>query len=206
MKTLGRKLALVFAVLVLVLVAGITFTVGWRPSIGPRTRSLTARKFQTTPQRLARGEYLVLDVSDCTGCHAEHDWTAHDSPLLPKTLGTGQDMNMFKGFPGKVYASNITRDAETVVGNWSDDQLARAIREGVGHDGRALFPFMPYLDFRGFCHPPSMFCDSGRVLHKHGTENAYSATNDPWFITFLSFCRPASATSVSNNFHSVPTH
>ena len=26
--------------------------------------------------------------------------------------------------------------------------LARAIREGIGHDGRALFPFMPYPDFR----------------------------------------------------------
>ncbi len=40
------------------------------------------------------------------------------------------------------------RIAETGAGSWSDDQLARAIREGVGHDGRALFPFMPYQDFR----------------------------------------------------------
>ena len=148
MKTLGRKLALVLAGLVLVLVVGITFTVGWRPLIGPRTRPLTARKFQSTPERLARGEYLVRNVSDCMGCHAEHDWSAHDAPLLPKTLGTGQDLNMLKGFPGRVYAPNITPDTETGAGSWSDDQLARAIREGVGHDGRALFPFMPYLDFR----------------------------------------------------------
>ena len=55
---------------------------------------------------------------------------------------------MLKGFPGKVYAPNITPDPETGAGSWSDDQLARAIREGVGHDGRALFPFMPYQDFR----------------------------------------------------------
>ena len=26
--------------------------------------------------------------------------------------------------------------------------LARAIREGIGHDGRALFPLMPYMNYR----------------------------------------------------------
>ena len=44
--------------------------------------------------------------------------------------------------------SNLTPDLETGAGNWTDDQLARAIREGVGHDGRALFPLMPYSRFR----------------------------------------------------------
>ena len=55
---------------------------------------------------------------------------------------------MLKGLPGSVHAPNITPDPETGAGNWSDDQLARAIREGIGHDGRALFPFMPYLGLR----------------------------------------------------------
>jgi len=148
MNRLRKMLGLSFAVLLVVLAAGITFTVGWRPFIGPRRRALTARKFQSTPERLARGEYLALNVADCMVCHAEHDWTAHDAPVLPNTLGAGQDMNMLKGFPGKVYAPNITPDRETGAGSWSDDQLARAIREGVGHDGRALFPFMQYADFR----------------------------------------------------------
>ncbi len=148
MSRLGKTLGFVFAVLVLVLAAGVTFTIGWRPFIGPRARALTARKFGSTPARLARGEYLVRDVTNCMACHAEHDWTAHDAPILPNTLGAGQDMNFLKGLPGKVYAPNITPHPETRVGNWSDDQLARAIREGVSHDGRALFPFMPYPDFR----------------------------------------------------------
>ena len=34
------------------------------------------------------------------------------------------------------------------MGNWSDDALARAIREGIGHDGRTLFPTMPYPHYR----------------------------------------------------------
>jgi hypothetical protein len=138
----------VFVFLAVCLAAGITFTIGWRPFIGPRARALTVRKFESTPERLARGKYLVMNVSACMDCHAEHDWTARDAPILPNTLGAGQDMNLLKDLPGKVYAPNITPDPETGAGNWSDDHLARAIREGVGHDGRALFPFMPYPGFR----------------------------------------------------------
>jgi len=35
-------------------------------------------------------------------------------------------------------ASNLTPDVETGAGSWPDDALVRAIREGVGHDGRPL--------------------------------------------------------------------
>ena len=147
MKRLGKILAWTVVALLVVLAIGITFTIGCRPFIGPRARPLTSRKFESTPARLARGAYLVNSVTDCMGCHAEHDWTKHDAPILPGTLGAGQDMNLLKGFPGKVIAPNITPDPETGAGSWSDDQLARAIREGVGHDGRALFPFMPYPHF-----------------------------------------------------------
>ena len=45
-------------------------------------------------------------------------------------------------------APNITPDKETGAGNWSDDAFARAIREGIGHDGRALYPVMPYQNYR----------------------------------------------------------
>ncbi len=57
MNRLAKILGLAFAVLVLVLVAGITFTIGWRPFIGPKARVLTSRRFQSTPERIARGEY-----------------------------------------------------------------------------------------------------------------------------------------------------
>ena len=56
-------------------------------------------------------------------------------------------MSFLKGLPGHIVAPNISLDAETGAGNWTDDMLARAIREGIGHDGRALFPLMPYQDF-----------------------------------------------------------
>ena len=148
MKRLVKILLGIGVVLAVALTAGITFTIGWRPFIGSRARTLTSRRFESPPERLARGEYLVNTVTDCMSCHSEHDWTAHDAPLVPGTLGSGQDMNMLKGFPRQVYAPNITPDPETGAGRWTDDQLSRAIREGVGHDGRALFPFMPYPDFQ----------------------------------------------------------
>jgi mono/diheme cytochrome c family protein len=130
------------------LAVGITMTVGWRPFFGPRSRPLTSRVFERTPERWARGKYLFESVSSCVLCHSPHDWTQHDAPLTPGMEGAGQDMGFIKGLPGRVIAPNLTPDAETGSGNWSDDALARAIREGIGHDGRALFPLMPYEHFR----------------------------------------------------------
>jgi mono/diheme cytochrome c family protein len=58
------------------------------------------------------------------------------------------DLMPFLDLPGRVVTPNLTPDPETGAGNWTDDQLARSIREGIGHDGRALFPMMPFSLFR----------------------------------------------------------
>lgn len=133
-------------IIVTLIVAGITFTIGWRPFIGAKKRALTDRKFEATPQRLARGKYLVDGVMGCFGCHTDQDWSKPGAPPVGGREGSGhvwsdQDMPW-------LIAPNITPDKETGVGNWSDDTLARAIREGIGHDGRALFPIMPYPNYR----------------------------------------------------------
>jgi len=51
------------------------------------------------------------------------------------------------GFPGRIVAPNITPDAETGLGQWTDGEKMRAIREGVSKDGRPLFPLMPYQEY-----------------------------------------------------------
>ena len=122
--------------LCLVAVVAVSLTVGWRPFIGPRARPLTDRKFEATPERLARGKYLF---SACAGCHSPHDWTKHDVPVLPGMLGAGMVMPI-EELPGHVVAPNLTPDPETGAGNWTDDMFARAIREGIGHDGRRPVP------------------------------------------------------------------
>jgi mono/diheme cytochrome c family protein len=147
MKKMVNVLLWSLAALVAVLVAGITLTIGWRPFVGPSTRPLTTQRFAPTPERLARGTYLVKHVTPCMECHAPHRWTEHDAPVEANMLGAGQEMPM-KGLPGRVVAPNLSSDPETGAGNWTDDQLARAIREGIGNDGRALFPMMPYQRFR----------------------------------------------------------
>jgi mono/diheme cytochrome c family protein len=128
-------------------IALISLTIGWRPFVGPKARPLTSRKFESTPQRLERGRYLFTAVAGCSGCHSQHDPSQHGAPIIAGTEGGGEVMPVAE-LPGRVVASNITPDPQTGSGNWSDDQLARAIREGIGHDGRTLFPMMPYEHFR----------------------------------------------------------
>jgi mono/diheme cytochrome c family protein len=147
MKRWLKLVAYLIGGFVVLLAAAITATIGWRPFIGPEARPLTNRTFEKTPERLVRGEYLAENVLDCFGCHGEHDWTQHDAPLVPGTKGAGYAKFPDEGLPGNVVPPNITPDPETGAGTWTDDMLARAIREGIGHDGRALFDMMPYKKF-----------------------------------------------------------
>jgi mono/diheme cytochrome c family protein len=133
-------------VIIVLLCTAITFTIGWRPLIGAKKRALTDQKFEATPQRLARGQYLVNGVTGCFACHTDPDWSKPGAPAMAGREGSGH-VWASEGLPWLV-APNITPDKETGIGNWSDDTLARAIREGISHDGRALFPMMPYPNYR----------------------------------------------------------
>jgi mono/diheme cytochrome c family protein len=142
-----RIIGWVLVAVVVLAAVGITFTISWRPLIGPKARTTTARMFDRTPERLARGKYLAEHVTGCMECHTPHDWSSRGSVSENAKLGAGEEMPM-KDLPGRIVAPNITPDNETGAGTWTDDQIGRAIREGVGHDGRALFPMMPYERFR----------------------------------------------------------
>jgi len=144
---LGKGLLIGFVALFVLIAICITFTVGWRPFIGPRARLLTSRTFERTPQRLERGRYIATALSGCIYCHSPHDWAAPGTPIVAGMEGAGE-VEPYADLPGKIVAPNLTPDPETGAGTWSDNQLARAIREGIGHDGRALFPMMPYPRFR----------------------------------------------------------
>jgi hypothetical protein len=147
MRRLGKWLLVGVVSLAVLLAIVITLTIGWRPFLGPRARPLTERTFELTPQRLERGRYIATALSGCLYCHSQHDWTAPDHALIPGKTGAGEVLP-YADLPGRLVAPNLTPDPETGAGRWTDDQFARAIREGVGHDGRALFPLMPYLHYR----------------------------------------------------------
>ncbi|MGH9408401.1 MAG: c-type cytochrome [Vicinamibacterales bacterium] len=131
-----------------VLAIGVPATVGIRPFIGARKRALTNRAFEATPARLERGRYLATSAHPpCILCHSPFEITADGHLQIPDGMAfTGRNWTP-DGVPF-VTAPNLTPDAETGIGTWTDDQLARAIREGIGHDGRTLFPVMPYEKLR----------------------------------------------------------
>jgi mono/diheme cytochrome c family protein len=131
-------------VLVLLVLGGIT-AIGWEVVLGPKARATTDRKFDVTETRLARGKYLVEGPAACFHCHTEHDLSTPEYPSVQAKKGAGWVMPIPE--LNNIAARNITPDPETGLGNWTDDEIARAIREGVSRDGTALFPVMPYLDF-----------------------------------------------------------
>lgn len=111
----------------------------------PRARPLTDRMFESSPARLARGQYLTEHLLQCFVCHSERDWDAPGAPPVAGKKAGGTVMS--ERGERRIVAPNITPDVATGAGGWTDDMLARAIREGIGHDGRALYWGMWYQSF-----------------------------------------------------------
>lgn len=86
---------------------------------------------QSSFTQILRGKELVA-AGDCQGCH-----TAEGGAML---AGGRPVQTPF----GTIYSANITPDAETGIGSWTDDQFYRAMHEGIAADGSHLYPAMPY--------------------------------------------------------------
>jgi len=143
----GRIILAVIVFLCLLVIAAITLTVGWRPILGPSKRATNDRQFERTPERVTRGQYLTLNLLSCTICHSSRDWTQFGAPQIPGKELAGQILS-FPGLPGTIVAPNLTPDPATGAANWTDDQIARSIREGIKHDGTTIFPMMPYRGYK----------------------------------------------------------
>ncbi len=90
-----------------------------------------------------RGRRL-LELANCTDCHNSFD--ARHRPLPGMYLAGGFAFPV----PGKgtVYAPNLTPDPLTGIGRWTDEELVRAIKAGIGRDGRSLY-VMPWTAYAG---------------------------------------------------------
>ena len=145
MKTFFKVVGLVL--LVIVALAGIG--VSYLSLRKPAQRAASQTKVELTPERVARGEYLVHHVGACFDCHSERDQKAYALPFKPGREGVGGFVwDKRIGFPGTLVAANLTPDPATGLGSWTDGEIIRAIREGVDRDGNALFPIMPYTHLR----------------------------------------------------------
>jgi mono/diheme cytochrome c family protein len=89
----------------------------------------------------AYGQYLVNNILVCSHCHTPVD-PETGAPLLNKYLAGGQP---YQDRYGVVYAANLTPH-ETGLGNWTEDEIKRAMTQGVRINGRrlALMPWQLY--------------------------------------------------------------
>lgn len=84
--------------------------------------------------QVSQGQYLAT-AGDCVACHT----AAGGKPF---TGGLKMSTPL-----GAIYSTNITPDKETGIGNYSYDDFAKAVRQGVAKDGHHLYPAMPYTAF-----------------------------------------------------------
>lgn len=88
-----------------------------------------------------RGEYLVTGPAGCGNCH---------TPIGPNGFVKGKELAGRLVEKNKLFtaiAPNITPGSR--VANWSDEELGRAIREGLRPDGSLIGPPMPFPMYRG---------------------------------------------------------
>jgi len=96
--------------------------------------SLTGTAFTQDTQsfdRIERGRYLAV-LSDCAACHT--------APGGPPFAGGVALQTPF----GKLVAPNITPDPDTGIGSMTNDEFLAVMHEGRGHNGKRLYPAMPY--------------------------------------------------------------
>ena len=141
-----RRKQFIQMALVVLAVAGAILSVGYTVRKDRAKAPTTSVKFERTPARLERGRYIVESTAHCFQCHSDVDYSKPGAQPKPGKKGAGA-VFAEDGMEWLV-APNITPDVETGAGSWTDEQFARAIREGIGHDGRRLFPVMPYMNFR----------------------------------------------------------
>jgi mono/diheme cytochrome c family protein len=105
------------------------------PNYGPEIKKKVSAPPRSNPVKY--GEYLAGPLGHCMECHTP--WVKGHADM--KRLGSGG--NAFKGPWGVAVSRNITPH-ESGLKDWSDAEIARAIREGVRKDGTPLKPPMAY--------------------------------------------------------------
>jgi mono/diheme cytochrome c family protein len=130
---------------------GAGFVVAWRPAIA--AIDPPARK-SIAPDIVKRGRELAA-IGNCNDCHTVRGAKNFAGGLPVQTPF------------GTIFSSNITPDAETGIGRWSEAAFRRAMLAGVDREGRHLYPTFPYDHFTNVSD------DDNRALY------AYLMTREP---------------------------
>jgi hypothetical protein len=163
-----KKTVFILTALVAVVAASITFV----SCNSSASAGATGEVVISQDSLVKRGSYLVNAIG-CDDCHSpkkfgpngmdidmEHRFAGHlaGSPLGKPNTGVmkdgymlfAMDLTSAVGPWGQSYAANISSDA-TGIGNWTEEQFFRAIREGKSKglkDARPLLPPMPWFVYK----------------------------------------------------------
>ncbi|HEX3141100.1 MAG TPA: c-type cytochrome, partial [Rhizobacter sp.] len=117
-----------WAALLLLLLLGVSVV-----GLNLRDEDMSAPAAPSTPDQIARGEYLAR-AGNCANCH-----TAPGGE--PYAGGRGIDTPF-----GTVYSSNLTPH-DTGLGAWTAAHFWRALHNGRSRDGHLLYPAFPYTNY-----------------------------------------------------------
>jgi len=96
-----------------------------------------------------RGRYLV-ELLGCGACHTDGAFEGApdmNKPLAGSQTGIARTNPLENEHPGVVYPPNITPDEDTGIGLWSDNQVANAVRAGIGRHGSRRISAMPWQGY-----------------------------------------------------------
>jgi mono/diheme cytochrome c family protein len=111
---------------------------------------LAASNVASAQSKIERGSYLVNTIMACGNCHTPRG--ADGKPVTARFLAGGGLTLATPAFT--VTASNITQDAETGIGSWSDAEIKQALLAGTRPDHGhladvALAAVMPANFYKG---------------------------------------------------------
>src|SRR5438874_8094606 len=178
--TRARVFGSVLAALAGVGVAAV-FAISWRPAI-PAIDPPAPQTFDAT--LVKRGRVLAA-IGNCASCH-----TVRGAPDYAGGLPVATPF-------GTIYSTNITPDAESGVGRWSEIAFRRAMRAGVDRAGQHLYPTFPYDHFTNVTDEDDRalyaYLMTRQPVHAMARENQLSFPLDQRFVIAgwkLLFLRP----------------
>ena len=166
----ARQILAVLGVAAVAVVALLAFA--WRPAIAPIAPPAPTSFAADT---VATGEALA-GAGNCIGCHTAPGGTANAG---------GKPIHTRVGY---FYSTNLTPDAETGIGAWSEAAFARALRDGLTRDGRHLFPVFPYTHYTQLSDS-----DVGALYAYFMSRPPVKAPNKPNTLVFPLDVRPLQA-------------
>jgi hypothetical protein len=114
------------------------YTIPLPPNYGPKVESVPE---VSKDDQVAYGQYVTHTLGHCTECHTPMSEGRPDFTRL--NTGGRVLVNVF-GIGATAVSLNITPHPTAGLGEWSDEEIKRAIVDGVSRDGRELAKVMAF--------------------------------------------------------------